>query len=321
MGIGFVVFLSGRRKRNGFTLVELLVVITIIAVLVGLLIPAVQMAREAARLGECKNNMKQLAIAVHSHVSIKGHYPPATSVQSPKHNVINYILPYVEQGNVYDQLNLDEDWNSAANLPATQINLSLLTCPTAPRGRNYTSDYLAITHIDKGSQTDDPDSYGNPAFSNLVGSKVTDRGAQNPSNGASKWEGILQSRLRIKGGVLREYRITSAHVRDGTSNTFLFFEDSGRPQIYSQDGKQESGTVLFDADKWASHTNYAVIDRFCNNGQLMNCKNYDEVYSFHNGGCSFAHADGSVHFHTENMDPEVFTSLFTRDAGDAATLP
>ena len=309
------VFRKGRREVAGFTLVELLVVITIIAILVGLLIPAVQMAREAARMGECKNNLKQMATAVHSHVSIKGYYPPATSVQSPKHNVVNYILPYVEQGNIYNQLNLDEDWNSAANLPVTQVNLSLVTCPTAPKGRDFVSDYLAITHIFKNTHSPNPDAYGNRAFKELVDSgKVTDRGAQSPSVGSSKWEGILQSRLRISGGNLLEFRITSAHVRDGTSNTFLFFEDSGRPQVYSKGGKSESGTI--SGAQWASDQNYAVIHYYCGDGQVMNCKNWDEIFSFHNGGCNFAHADGSVHFHNETMDPEVFTSLFTRDAGD-----
>lgn len=312
-----------RRHANlstGFTLVELLVVITIIAILVGLLLPAVQMAREAARMGECKNNMKQLAIAVHSHLSLKGYYPPATSVQSPKHNVVNYILPYVEQGNIYDQLDLTEDWNSATNLPATQVNLSLLTCPTAPKGRNYASDYLAITHIFKNTHTPSPDAYGNKAFKELVDTgKVTDRGAQSPSVGSSKWEGILQSRLRLSGGNLLEFRITSAHVRDGTSNTFLFFEDSGRPQVYSKGGKSETGTI--SGAEWASYQNYAVIHYYCGQGQVMNCKNWDEIYSFHKGGCNFAHADGSVHFHSESMDPEVFTSLFTRDANDVSTLP
>ena len=308
------------QTRSGFTLVELLVVITIIAILVALLLPAVQMAREAARSGECRNNMKQLALAVHSHVAIRGYYPPATSVQSPKHNVINYILPYVEQGNVYNQMNLEEDWNSATNLPATQVNLSLVTCPTAPKGRNYVSDYLAITHIFKNSHSPNPDTYGNRIFKELVDSgKVQDRGAQNPSTGSSRWEGILQSRLRISGGNLLEFRITPAHVRDGTSNTFLFFEDSGRPKVYSKNGKQESGTI--SGAEWASYQNYAVIHYYCNEGQVMNCKNWDEIYSFHSGGCNFAHADGSVHFHSESMDPEVFTSLFTRDADDVASLP
>jgi len=307
-------------NRAAFTLVELLVVIAIIGILVALLLPAVNMAREAARRGECQNNLKQLALAVHNHVATKGYYPPATSVQSPRHNVINYILPYVEQGNIANQLNLEEDWNSPTNLPATQVNLSMLTCPTAPRGRDYVSDYLAITHIHKNSHSPNPDAYGNRIFKELVDNgTVVDRGPQNPSSGSSNWEGILQSRLRQENGQLIEFRITTAHVRDGTSNTFLFFEDSGRPQVYVQGGKQESGTI--NGAQWASWQNYAVIHYYCNESQLMNCKNWDEIYSFHSGGCNFAHADGSVHFHSESMDPETFVSLFTRSAGDVANWP
>jgi prepilin-type N-terminal cleavage/methylation domain-containing protein/prepilin-type processing-associated H-X9-DG protein len=302
------------RANRAFTLVELLVVITIIGILIALLLPAVSAVRESARRGECANNLKQLALAVHSHQAMQGFYPPATSVQSPKHNVINYILPYVEQQNVYDKLKLEEDWNSPYNKPFTEVNLQVVTCPSAPRGRNYAADYLAITHIFKNTYTPDPDSYGNKTFKQLVPSKVADRGAQNPSVGSSKWEGVLQSRLRQINSQIVEFRITQAHVRDGKSNTFLLFEDGGRPLAFSKGGKSEAGTI--PSAQWASSDNFAVIQYFCDEGQLMNCKNYDEIMSFHNGGCNFAYADGSVHFHAESMDPEAFTSLFTRDAKD-----
>jgi prepilin-type N-terminal cleavage/methylation domain-containing protein/prepilin-type processing-associated H-X9-DG protein len=296
--------------RFGFTLVELLVVIAIIGILVALLLPAVNAAREAARRNECANNMKQLALATHLHQTMQGFYPPATSFQSPKHNVINYILPYVEQGNVYDKLNLEEDWNSTANKPFTQVNLKIVTCPSAPRGRNYAGDYLAITRISKENLTHD---YGHVSVKSLVDAgKIVDRGG----DGNKKWDGILQSRLRIVSGKLQEYKITQAHVRDGTSNTFLLFEDGGRPQKFVE-GRQETGTV--SGAEWASHENYAVIHKACQGSRLMNCTNQDEIYSFHSGGCNFAYGDGSVHFHSDSMDPEAFVCLFTRDAKDIVT--
>lgn len=299
-----------RTGGRGFTLVELLVVIAIIGILIALLLPAVNMAREAARRGECANNLKQLGLAVHTHQTMQGFYPPATSFQTPKHNVINYILPYVEQGNVYDKLKLEEDWNSTYNKPFTQVNLKVVTCPSAPRGRDYAGDYLAITRLNKAAQSSDPNSFGQPSFKSLVtGGKVVDRGVID----STKWDGVLQSRLRTISGQTVEFRINSAHVRDGTSNTFLLFEDGGRPQKYVE-GRQETGTI--SGHEWASHQNYAVIDWSCKGGQLMNCTNHDEIYSFHSGGCNFAYADGSVHFHPENMDPEAFVCLFTRDAGD-----
>ncbi len=299
--------------RRGFTLVELLVVITIIGILVALLLPAVHMARQAARRSQCGNNLKQLALAVHGHLTTQGYYPPATSFHSPKHNVINYILPYVEQGNVYDKLNLEEDWNSPANLPHTQVDLSIVTCPAAPRGRNFAGDYLAITRIAKTSQA--TDQYGHDAIKTLVDSgDIANRGA----DGSKGWDGILQSRLRTQGGQIVEIRITQAHVRDGASNTFLLFEDGGRPQKFVE-GKEVAGTV--SGAQWASDQNYAVLHKTCGGGQLMNCTNHDEVYSFHSGGCMFAYADGSVHFHSESMDPNAFVSLFTRDAGDISPVP
>ncbi len=298
--------------RRGFTLVELLVVIAIIGILIALLLPAVNAAREAARRSECANNLKQLGLAVHTHQAMQGYYPPATSFQSPKHNVINYILPYVEQGNVYDKLKLEEDWNSTYNKPFTQVNLKIVICPSAPRGRNYAGDYLAITRLNKAAQSADPNSFGHVSFKSLVTSgKVADRGAID----SVKWDGILQSRLRQIDSKLVEFRINQAHVRDGTSNTFLLFEDGGRPQKYVE-GRSESGTI--NGAEWASHQNYAVIDWACRGSQLMNCTNQDEIYSFHNGGCNFAYGDGSVHFHVQGIDPETFVALFTRDAHDVA---
>ena len=302
---------SRGRSRTAFTLVELLVVIAIIGILVALLLPAVNAAREAARRSECANNMKQLALAVHAHVSTKGFYPPATSFVSPKHNVISFVLPYVEQGNVYDKLKLDEDWNSATNLPLTQVNLSVVTCPSAPRGRDYAGDYLAITRIKKVNETKSV--AGHVSIFSLVPGQVADRGG----DGNAKWDGILQSRLTTGGGAL-EFRITPAHVRDGTSNTFLLFEDGGRPQKYVE-GRSEPGTIV--GAQWASSDNYAAIDTACKGSQLMNCTNHDEIYSFHSGGCNFAYADGSVHFHAENMAAEVFVTLFTRAAGDVTAAP
>ncbi len=104
--------LSGARR--GFTLVELLVVIAIIGVLVALLLPAVQAAREAARRIQCTNNMKQLGLAVLNYESAKKELPPAYTVK-PKHNYVAFILPYIEQGPLAGQYNLKKDWNDAGN--------------------------------------------------------------------------------------------------------------------------------------------------------------------------------------------------------------
>jgi prepilin-type N-terminal cleavage/methylation domain-containing protein/prepilin-type processing-associated H-X9-DG protein len=289
----------------GFTLVELLVVITIIGVLISLLIPAVQAAREAGRRNQCANNMRQLGIGVKGYVAKRLCFPPATSYYPPRHNVISFILPHLEQGNVYDQLDLDENWNSARNLPHTQINLPLLVCPSAPGGRDFVSDYAACTRIARN------DGYKSLVEAGLVISRGGD--------GNRKWEGVLQHRYRVVGGERIEYRITPAHVRDGLSNSMLLFEDAGRGDLYREGQLVEPGGA--PDGEWASHKAYFVIEEHCRRTQLMNCTNRDEVYGFHPGGANFLFADGSVHRLFASIDPETFVSLFTRHAGDVARLP
>ena len=122
-------------KRAGFTLIELLVVIAIIGILVALLLPAVQGARESGRSLQCKNNLKQIGLALTQYEEAFELFPPAIMTKKPRGNYVQFLLPHLEQGNVYDQLDLDENWNSARNLPHTRINLPLLVCPSAPGGR------------------------------------------------------------------------------------------------------------------------------------------------------------------------------------------
>jgi type II secretory pathway pseudopilin PulG len=282
----------------------LLVVIAIIGALVSLLLPAIQSARESARRSQCSNNLRQLGMAVKMHVSTKRYFPPATSYHSPRHNVVNYILPYLEQAAVYESLDLSKDWNSAENLPYTEVTLPFLVCPSAPAGRQYVSDYAACTRIAK------KDGFGPLVEAGLV----TSRGG----DGNRKWEGLLQHRLRIVDGELIEYRITPAHVRDGLSNTMLLFEIGGRPDHYERGALVEAGATK--DGRWASHDSYFVIDKNCSEGQLMNCSNREEVYSFHAGGAVFVFGDGAVHFLSETIDPEAFVSLLTRDAGDVTPI-
>ena len=146
------------KNTRGFTLVELLVVIAIIAVLVGLLLPAVQNARESARRLACSNNLRQLGIGAINYVSMMGHYPSATTATAsagsaphnkPRHGTFPQILPYLEEQSVYDKLDMALNWNDPLNVPYTQVNLPILVCPTGPSGTNrqWVSDYAVSTRI------------------------------------------------------------------------------------------------------------------------------------------------------------------------------
>ena len=156
--------------RTGFTLIELLVVIAIIAILIGLLVPAVQKVREAANRMSCQNNLKQLALGCHNYNSANRAFPPAIQhvppyaggPATPQITWVVLILPYIEQKQLYDVYRLDRDWTdpandgtkpwTGANAGPNQVKLNLLLCTSAPSNRvggnqRAITDYAPPTHI------------------------------------------------------------------------------------------------------------------------------------------------------------------------------
>jgi prepilin-type processing-associated H-X9-DG protein len=111
-------------------------------------------------------------------------------------------------------------------------------------------------------------------------------------------------------------------VRDGLSNTFMLFECSGRPLKYLENGRRGDPDTTpkepISGAEWASAEAEFWIHEVCHGSQFFNCNNHNEIYSLHPGGANFLYGDGSVHFHSETIEPEAFVSLFTRAAGDVA---
>ena len=271
-------------KQSGFTLVELLVVIAIIGTLIGLLLPAVQSARAAARRLQCSNNLKQVGLALINYESQFQRFPPSHT-KSPKHNCLTFILPFMDQQNVYDRFDFSKDWNKDENKEAYKVNIPTFRCPSTIQTDDYCADYAADVKIDAS-----------------VYKPLLNDGAitQRPT-----WEGML----KMNGDSVKASQVT-----DGLSNTFLFFEDAGRPYWYKEGVYQNKKTIT--GAKWADVDAFFYSHTLCYGTEMINCENANELYSFHSDGCNFVYADGSVHFHIHTISPEAFISLFTYNGSE-----
>jgi prepilin-type N-terminal cleavage/methylation domain-containing protein len=309
--------------RRAFTLVELLVVIAIIGVLVALLLPAVQAAREAARRAQCTNNMKQLGLAVHNYESAKRELPPSHT-QAPRHNFIAFLLPYIEQGAMAAQYDMKRDWDArpvvsggTGNNDIQKLPLEAAKCPTTPNSSRpeNAADYAIAIKFNNGD---------GKAKKLLIagqnGVKISDRGAD-----SDDVDGPWSSMLRVRFNSVNRYTpIKMKQITDGLSNTFMIFEDAGRPDGFDQNKSPTADTTKAETENavsgqsWADFNSFFDVHDTCGGGQLMNCNNNNEIYSFHVGGCNFTMGDASVRLVQDGIDPEAFTSLFTRSAADIA---
>jgi prepilin-type N-terminal cleavage/methylation domain-containing protein/prepilin-type processing-associated H-X9-DG protein len=302
-------------RRPGFTLIELLVVIAIIAILIGLLLPAVQKIREAANRMKCSNNLKQIGLALHNHHDAMGEFPPALdTVLLPNgttkvHSWYPRILPFVEQDNLYRQYRFDLNWDQGANdAPTGPIHqkVPIFLCPSAPQtGRQGTNractDYAATT------ERNWPNQY------------VSAQEAKYVSDGDPAFIGVL-GHTRVVNGALIPAARTFASITDGTSNTMVVAECAGRNRRFFM-GREVTGT--WTAGPWANPASRLQIggcDPANQNATVgpvaVNCINEKEIYGFHPGGAMIVLADGSVRMIKKSVSLDVVMQLLTRDRGD-----
>jgi prepilin-type N-terminal cleavage/methylation domain-containing protein/prepilin-type processing-associated H-X9-DG protein len=313
-----------QRTKKGFTLVELLVVIAIIGVLVALLLPAIQAAREASRRSQCINNLKQIGLAILNYESTKRELPPAftpgdtgsqlyglcngmnaptTSRPKPsaggnKHFILSFILPYMEQQGASSQLNFKLDYDATANENATHQDIKEFLCPSADTRKGaWATDYTTFLYAKESNYCRYIEAAG-----------LTKR----------------KRPVEVLAGMLDGIPTKVRKVSDGMSKTFMFFESAGKPNRYIKGEFQFDDPVPRQEYEWASSMTWDIWgdddQSTCPITSIMNCNNTHEIYSFHPGGANFAYGDGSVDYLRQDVDIDVFICTFTRAAGDVPGL-
>jgi len=312
-----------KHKRVGFTLIELLVVIAIIAILVALLLPAVQQAREAARRSSCKNNMKQIALAMHNYHDVHGAFAPGyvsdvnisgndwcNSVPNATRNQFApwsvMLLPFLEEGALYDQFNFSQRFTS----------FSTATGGSANHAQFFRS-------MPKYQCPSDPASGITPNAINYFG--VQGGGAANTAPCRSN------NRVFFTTGVFfHNSRIGFRDIVDGSSNVLMFGETKYAPTPIHRATQDVHVSWCSTANLSSSPNPYGlaavVMQTNSINGSgamTVSGSNPPDLFnslsalfgSYHKGGCHFAMADGSVQFLSENMNLTLLRQLANRDDG------
>lgn len=337
------------RSRSAFTLIELLVVIAIIAILIGLLLPAVQKVREAAARIKCANNLKQLGLAVHNYEGAFQGLPPGiiqtsstaynadlqeyatqtspTTWSYANHSFFSVMLPYIEQDNVLRATtagyNLKLNWDNAANQPVTATRIPTFECPSNP------SEKIAV----------DPASSFRPAVSDYW--PIT-RG----NNNDAVWVGLgmtFPGSTGVNGVLTANQRTRFAAITDGLSNTMMIGESGARNEGWAAGRKYNDaiigGTSWGLRGAWGQGSNNIVCAgtrgpitpgsappgkvttaAHLTGALTVNAWNQGELYAFHTGICNVVMGDGSVKSIKSTIDMSTLQRLAARSDGNPVSV-
>lgn len=298
-------------QTRAFTLVELLVVIAMIGILVGLLLPAVQAAREAARRMQCTNNLKQIVLAMHNYEGTYKYLPYGDRLNDAHPQKVGpgvQVLPFLEQSVLSSQYNWKINWYDPGNSQVVRTKLSVFFCPSTPDGgREFSSTESGVPFTAATADYMAPSGIGsneNLFLQNSYGMIIADD----------------KSMLTKKVKTPNRLRDTT----DGLSNSIMYTECAGKPDVWC------NGEMTGDSNYktgWASHATgfdpRMIAPGTCSGVGTctINCTNDQGVYAFHSGGANVGMGDGSVRFLTSTLSPEVFAALLTRANGEVVQTP
>jgi prepilin-type N-terminal cleavage/methylation domain-containing protein len=323
------------RHRWAFTLVELLVVISIIGILMALILPAVQAARESGRRAQCMNNVRNVGLAFQRYHADNKRFPACVmqyykdeqgqKITSPKkHTWMTFLLSYIEEDNLSRNYIKGENWNHAKNRPWIKTGIPLLHCPSSPE-----TD-LAYLDTNKGYEIGITDYTVSEGINKTLYNQPTVPAKYKPM-------GTITGSIAL-GFPDAKLELPDSKVFDGLSKTIAVFEDAGRPKFYISPGRigpsshsdKNNGVGnspisngIVTGAGWADPDNYIQVHTMSLDGLLalgpaaINASNNNEPFAFHSAGMSVAMADGSTHFIPADIDPGLYAALSTRAGSES----